>query len=245
MDNHYHLILQNSSGKLSEFMKLLNGDYGTYYRRRTGGAGYVFQGRFKSTLIQEDEYMDMAVAYALLNPVRAGMVGSPWQYSWSSIQEYFAERSTSFIDKEFVNEMFGEKKVLRDLLWEWATRELPMKRTRMGDVLGDDSFIEKAIRRFDRRKKKSGSKRMREKEYDFPSVERMIEDFEKEKELRIERIDVKTRAGRVLRDELLVRLKDEAGLPYSEIIKYPPFQPLKYSSLPKLYKRMKTAMGDS
>jgi len=63
--------------------------------------------------------------------------------------------------------------------------------------------------------------------------------------LGFERIDVKTRAGRALGDELLVMLKDDAGLPYSEIIKYPPFQPLKYSSLPKLYKRAKIAAHDS
>lgn len=50
MDDHYHVVLRNSSGKLSEFMKELNGEYGTYYRRRAGGSGYVFQGRFKSTL---------------------------------------------------------------------------------------------------------------------------------------------------------------------------------------------------
>ena len=45
LDNHYHLILINSSGNLSQFMRALNGSYGSYYRRRFGGKGYVFQGR--------------------------------------------------------------------------------------------------------------------------------------------------------------------------------------------------------
>ena len=49
----------------------------------------------------------------------------------------------------------------------------------------------------------------------------------------------------MLRDELVVVLKDEAGLPYSEIVKYFPFQPLKYSSLPKLHKRAKITAHDS
>jgi len=43
MDNHYHLILENSSGRMSDFLKQLNGQYGQYYRKREGGKGYVFQ----------------------------------------------------------------------------------------------------------------------------------------------------------------------------------------------------------
>jgi len=252
MDNHYHLILENSSGKLSEFMKQLNGEYGTYYRKRVGGAGYVFQGRFKSTLIQEDKYMNMALVYTLLNPIRAGIVKSVRQYKWSSIRDYFANRTTSFIDKEFVNKLFGQKEVLRDLVKERGGRRLPIKMTRPacrslgvgrgGEVLGDERFIEKAIRRFDRRKQKSRSKKMRKEEYDFSFVKRMIKEFERGKGHKIERIDVRTRAGRTLRDELLVMLKDEAGLPYSEIIRYPPIQTLKYSSLGQTYKRAKARM---
>lgn len=239
MDNHYHIILQNSSGKLSEFMKQLNGEYGTYYRWRAGGSGYVFQGRFKSTLIQEDRYMDMAIIYTLLNPVRAGIASSPWRYKWSSIREYFTHRRATFIDSGFVEELFGEEKVLRSLLKEWAGRELPVEKTRMGYVLGDDTFIEAAIRRFDRRKRESKSRRMRMEEHDFPHVDKLIRDFEKRKQVRIEKIDPGTRIGRRLREELMIMLKDKAGLTYSRIAEYAPFQSLKYSSLGKLYIRAK------
>lgn len=239
MDNHYHIVLQNSSGKLSEFMKQLNGEYGTYYRRRAGGSGYVFQGRFKSTLIQEDKYMDMAIVYTLLNPVRGRIASSPWRYKWSSIREYFTHRRATFIDSGFVEELFGEKKVLRSLLKEWTEQELPVEKTRMGYVLGDDSFIEAAIRRFDRRKRKSKSRRMRMEEHDFPAVDKLIRDFEKRKQLGIEKIDPGTRVGRRLREELMIMLKDKAGLTYSRIAEYAPFQSLKYSTLGKLYIRAK------
>ena len=37
MDNHYHLVLENSSGMMSDFLKLLNGQYGMYYRKMNGG----------------------------------------------------------------------------------------------------------------------------------------------------------------------------------------------------------------
>jgi REP element-mobilizing transposase RayT len=239
MDSHYHLVLQNSSGKLSEFMKQLNGEYGTWYRRREGGSGYVFQGRFKSTLIQEDRYMDMAIVYTLLNPVRAEIVSSPWRYRWSSIREYFNKRGDTFIDTEFVEELFGERKVLRGLLREWMERELPVGKTRMGYVLGDEDFVEAAIKRFDRRRTTSKSKRMRKEEHDFPPVERLIRDFERHRKVRLEEIDPATRVGRRLREELIIMLKDGAGLPYSRIAEYKPFQSVKYSTLGKLYARAK------
>ena len=239
LDNHYHLILQNSSGKLSEFMKQLNGQYGIYYRKRVGGKGYVFQGRFKSTLIQEDRYLEMAIIYVLLNPVRSGVTEEPWDYRWSSIQEYFANEETSFIDKGFVERLFKKKLVLSNLLAEWTGKDLSIKKTRMGDVLGEDRFVEKAKVRFNRRKGKGESKKMRRYEYELEPVEKVFEDFEKERGIKLKDINIKSKEGKELRNELLVLLKDEVGWTYSEIIKYPLFQKLKYSSLGQLYKRTK------
>ena len=74
MDNHYHLILENTSGRMSDFLKLLNGQYGMYYRKMYGGKGYVFQRRFKSTIIEDDGYLIKSIEYLLQNPVRASIV---------------------------------------------------------------------------------------------------------------------------------------------------------------------------
>ncbi|MBN1548795.1 MAG: transposase [Syntrophaceae bacterium] len=65
IDNHYHLVLQNMSGRMPQFFKRLNGQYGNYYRNRYGGKGYVFQERYKSMLIQDDAYVMSAIAYVL------------------------------------------------------------------------------------------------------------------------------------------------------------------------------------
>ncbi|TEU01563.1 MAG: hypothetical protein E3J23_00070 [Candidatus Stahlbacteria bacterium] len=239
MDNHYHLILQNSSDKLSDLMRQLNGQYGIYYRKRIGGRGYVFQDRFKSTLIQEDRYLEMVIIYVLLNPVRGGVTEDPWDYKWSSIYDYFNDEDDSFIDNKFVEGLFRKKSVLDNLLVQWSGKDLPIKKTRVGDVLGEDKFIEEAMEKFDRRKKKGESKRMRRFEYELDPVKRVIEDFEKEKGVKIEGINIKSNEGKSLRNELLVLLKDRSGLTYSEIIQYLPFQKLKYSSLGQLYKRTK------
>jgi putative transposase len=51
MNNHYHLLLENISGRMSGLLKQVNGAYGIYYRRKHGGKGYVFQNRFSHTMI--------------------------------------------------------------------------------------------------------------------------------------------------------------------------------------------------
>ena len=98
MGNHYHLILENSSGRMSDFFLQLNGQYGMIFRKLTGEHGYVFQGRYKSTLIQEDSYLRTAIRYALLNPVRAGLVMKFDNYIWSSANEYFTEKTSDLVD---------------------------------------------------------------------------------------------------------------------------------------------------
>ena len=90
IDNHYHLVLENSSGRMSDFLKLLNGQYGMYYRKMYGGKGYVFQSRFKSTIIEDDGYLIKSIEYLLQNPVRAGIVSFAENYIWSSIHYYFS-----------------------------------------------------------------------------------------------------------------------------------------------------------
>jgi len=242
MDNHYHLILQNSSGRLSEFMKQLNGQYGIYYRKRKGGKGYVFQNRFKSTLIQEDKYLKMAILYVLLNPARGGVVKFPSEYRWSSIREYYAGENCLFVDNRFVEELFGERDDLERQLVEWSGSDLPIRHTRHGDILGEDRFIREAIKKFDRRKSKGRSRRMRQDDYQFKSAIQVISEFEDKRGVKIEGINLDSHQGKALRGELLVMLKDEAGLTYLQVIEYPLFQSLKYASLGQLYKRIKEKM---
>lgn len=70
MNNHYHLLPENISGRMSGLLKQVNGAYGIYYRRHHGGKGYVFQSRFKSTLIQDDSHLRLAIL-CLLQKSRA------------------------------------------------------------------------------------------------------------------------------------------------------------------------------
>ncbi|HUU04915.1 MAG TPA: transposase [Patescibacteria group bacterium] len=73
MDNHYHLVLENASGRMSDFFRNLNTQFAFYFRKQTGGKGYVFQSRFVSTIVQDDAYLKQAIVYVLQNPVQVGI----------------------------------------------------------------------------------------------------------------------------------------------------------------------------
>lgn len=240
MDNHFHLVLQNASGRMSEFMRLLDGQYAMNYRCIIEGKGYVFQNRYKSTLIGDDRYLKIVIVYVLLNPVRAGLAKSPYDYRWSSINEYFNGRVSDIVDNRFVEELFGDRKEFNNLLNEWLGKEeMSVENTRIGGVLGDKKFIKKALNRFDRRKKTGKSKRMRVEDIKFESADNLIRKFEIDKGMKIDEIDYNTKEGKSLRYELIIILKEQGGLQYKEIVRYKPFSNLKFNSLGKMYKRAK------
>jgi REP element-mobilizing transposase RayT len=247
MANHYHLILENSSGRISDFFRQLNGNYGMIYRKLYGEHGYVFQGRYKSTLIQADTYLRIAIRYALLNPVRAGLVTKFDNYIWSSANEYFSENSSGIVDSQFVNELFSSKQDFLGFMELNPTEELYPRQTKYGEILGDKEFEKSAFEKFDRREKKLsiGWKRADDQDPIFDPVEKVIWEFEQKIGMGIEELDISTHVGKRLRGELLIHLKDTAGLKYIDIIEIPLFNNLKLPSLGKLYRDAKVHMQNN
>ena len=84
MINHYHFLVETPDGNLSLGMRQMNGVYTQLFNKRHGRTGHLFQGRYHSILIQKDSHLLEVCRYVVLNPVRAKMVESPDQYSWSS-----------------------------------------------------------------------------------------------------------------------------------------------------------------
>jgi len=239
MDNHYHLVLENSSGRLSQFMRAINGRFAQKYRLNEGGKGYVFQDRYKSTLIEDETYLKMAITYVVLNPIRSGLVESPYSYIWSSGREYFHQGKNSISDAEFVSELFGSEKIFLSMLEDWADKKLPENKTQLGFVLGSDKFYTDALKKYDRRKNAGKRRWLRKEDYDFPDAETIINEFENNYGIRIEKIDTSHLAGKKLRGELLALLKDYGGLTYKEIKQISIFQKLSLNSLGGIYKNYK------
>lgn len=92
MTNHFHLVLQTPQPNLSRGMHWLNSSYAAWFNRRHGRCGHLFQGRFKSILIEKERHLQEVLRYVVLNPVRAGIVTRPEDYLWSSF------RSTAGLD---------------------------------------------------------------------------------------------------------------------------------------------------
>ena len=82
MNNHLHMVIE--SPFLSKVMHGLNMSYAQYFRYKYGNVGHVWQDRFKSYVIQKDQYLINCISYIEYNPVRAGIVSRPEDYEWSS-----------------------------------------------------------------------------------------------------------------------------------------------------------------
>ena len=91
MRNHYHLLVQTPDANLSKGMRQLNGVYTQTYNRRHNKTGHLFQGRYKSILVDEESYLLELSRYIVLNPVKAGMVERVDQWKWSSYQATVGE----------------------------------------------------------------------------------------------------------------------------------------------------------
>lgn len=88
MDNHYHLLIRTPLPNLSQAIKYLNGLYVQKYNALYQIDGPLFRGRFKSIVVENDEYLLHLTRYIHLNPVAANMCQLPWEYTWSSCKNY-------------------------------------------------------------------------------------------------------------------------------------------------------------
>jgi REP element-mobilizing transposase RayT len=91
MNNHYHLLLETPGGNLSQIMRHVNGAYTTYFNVKRKRSGHLFQGRYKSILVEADSHAKELSRYIHLNPVRAKMVVHPKEHPWSSYQAYVGQ----------------------------------------------------------------------------------------------------------------------------------------------------------
>ena len=89
MSNHFHILLKVHNGDdLPKIMHGITQSYSYYYRKMYHRAGYVYQNRYKSFLVEDDTYLLECGRYIERNPLRAGMVKDLSHYHWSSYNFY-------------------------------------------------------------------------------------------------------------------------------------------------------------
>ncbi|MEJ2315996.1 MAG: transposase [Gammaproteobacteria bacterium] len=85
MTNHVHLLATpRENGAVSKMMQSLGRTYVRHFNKRYQRSGTLWEGRFRSCLVQEETYLLVCQRYIELNPVRANMVTDPGDYRWSS-----------------------------------------------------------------------------------------------------------------------------------------------------------------
>jgi putative transposase len=160
MGNHFHLMAQTRRANLSRWMHWFMVSYTVYFNWRHGRGGHLFQGRYKSFLVEDGEYLLGLSRYLHLNPVRGVVLGAgtPAQrrdrlrgYAWSSYRGYAGlAKAFAFIEEDLVlgelqasrnkerqrYRRFVEKGLLRDI-------ENPFEAVRWQAVLGSESFARK------------------------------------------------------------------------------------------------------
>lgn len=112
MGNHFHLLAQTRQANLSRWMHWLMVSYTVYFNRRYGRSGHLFQGRYKSFLVEGGEYLLGLSRYIHLNPVRGAALGrgTPEErrkrlraYPWSSYRGYAGlEKPLGFVQEDLV-----------------------------------------------------------------------------------------------------------------------------------------------
>ena len=134
MDNHYHLLIETPDGNLSEGMRQLNGIYTQKFNRNHAKVGHVFQGRFKSIVVDKDAYLLELCRYIVLNPVRAGMVEHPKDYLWSSYRATAGlTKKPDFLTSDWILAQFGDdrkraKKEYRKFVLAGISEESPWEK---------------------------------------------------------------------------------------------------------------------
>ncbi len=97
MDNHYHLLLETRQENLSLIMRQINSYYAIYFNKKESRVGHLWQGRFRSWYVLNEEYLYFLLRYIEYNPIKANLSDKPKDgYTQSSIANYL-NLSTSLI----------------------------------------------------------------------------------------------------------------------------------------------------
>ena len=147
MDNHYHLLVETLDANLSFGMRQLNGMYTQYFNRRHSKVGHVFQGRYKSIVVEKDAHLLELCRYIVVNPVRAMMTDHPGKWPWSSYNPTSTGTDIpDFLTVDWILIQFAKQKEIAkkryiEFTIEGYTCISPLKKITGQTLLGGERFI--------------------------------------------------------------------------------------------------------
>lgn len=161
MNNHFHLLatpMADNQG-LPRMMQAVGRSYVRYFNDLTERSGTLWEGRYRSTLIQADPYFLACQVYIDLNPVRAGITSVAADYPWSSHTHYTGLRSDKLITPHALvwslgNTPFAREAAYAELVRRGvsATQQCALTQSVLsGWPLGEQAFVAELQKRTDRR----------------------------------------------------------------------------------------------
>lgn len=125
MKNHIHLLLRPISDSISRIVQSLLISHTQRYHRCHQSGGHVWQGRFKSPVIQDDEHLLTVLQYIEANPLRAKMVKRAGDYRWSSFRAHGLGESDPWLDRVEAYEMLAVQRAARLRRWSACVHQGP------------------------------------------------------------------------------------------------------------------------
>ena len=168
MSNHFHLLATPATTDgLPQMMQAVGRRYVRYFNDSQKRTGTLWEGRYKSTLIQTDRYLLACMAYMDLNPVRAGLVPGPQDYPWSSYGHFTGQRIDKLVTPhplvwELGNTPFAREAAYAQLVLGGISpvqQAALTKATLSGWALGEPDFVADLQKRTQRRVSKSAAGR--------------------------------------------------------------------------------------
>lgn len=152
MTNHIHLAWQQGSTELSAAIQNLAFRYAQRINRYRKEVGHVFQGRFKSILVNKENYLTQLVRYIHLNPVRAGIVKRPEDYKWSGHNTYLGTDPVAWVESDYVLKKYSEDRETAVKRYNefvhaeiGVESEIDFKTGMRSGIIGDDVFIKTVL----------------------------------------------------------------------------------------------------
>jgi putative transposase len=150
MGNHFHLLATpETADALPKMMQAVGRRYVRHFNDAQGRSGTLWEGRYKSTLIQTERYLLACMAYIDLNPVRAGLVAQAKDYPWSSHAHYIGLRNDRLITPHALywalgNTPFAREAAYAELVQAGVSSEQQQALTQSalrGWALGEPDFV--------------------------------------------------------------------------------------------------------
>jgi putative transposase len=160
MTNHIHLLVTpDSEDSIAKTMQSVGRRYVQYFNTTYQRTGTLWEGRYKATLIDSENYLFKCSRYIELNPVRANMVNHPSEYRWSSYRANALGKHDSLINPHQMYLDLASNKKARQVAYrdtfkahiDEKTLDEIRHSTQKGWVLGNDRFKDEIERLLQRR----------------------------------------------------------------------------------------------